>query len=72
MDHRFHAWMRRWLWSWAALLALVIVLGWLLGGWSRGWHAAQAIMIVLTVTALVSLFVAGLIEYVAGRRDRQG
>jgi hypothetical protein len=64
--------MRRWLWSWAALLAVGIVLGRLLGGWPEGWDAAAQVTIVLTATAFASLLVAGLIELRAGRRDRDG
>jgi ABC-type xylose transport system permease subunit len=61
--NRFNRWARRWLWSWAVILGLVLLLAWLLGDWHSAYHIVQSILVTLAGACLFWLIIAGWIEW---------
>jgi threonine/homoserine/homoserine lactone efflux protein len=67
--NRFNSWARGWLWSWAVILAVTLVLAWRLGDWRSSYHIVQSILIAAGGAYFVWLIIAG---WHAWRRGRSG
>jgi len=60
---RLHKWLRRWLWAWAATLAAIVALAWMLGSWSTASNVVHSVILLGVGGYLAWLIVAGWIEW---------
>jgi len=60
---RFHLWARRWLWTWALMLAVTLVVAWLVGSWHGATNIVRSILFALGAAYFCWLIVAGWIEW---------
>jgi Mn2+/Fe2+ NRAMP family transporter len=70
MLQRLSRWLRRWLWRAAAILAFILLFGWIFGGWSAGVNIVQWVAILGSGIFLVVLFWEGWVEWRERRRGR--
>jgi len=54
---------RRWLWAWAFMLAVTLVVAWLLGSWQGATNIIRSILFVAGGAYFAWLIVAGWIEW---------
>jgi threonine/homoserine/homoserine lactone efflux protein len=58
------------LWAWAATLAVIVALAWILGSWSTGSNVVHSLILLGVGGYLAWLIVTGWIEWRQQRRNR--
>jgi hypothetical protein len=67
---RLHKALRRWLWAWAVVLAVMVALAWILGSWKTASNIVHSVIFVLVGGYLAWLIIAGWVEWRQKRRNR--